>query len=178
MPPQHSVTAPIVFISRLDSAWDLDRALAEKDVVEGAKADEHPLVLYFSGESRYDLDASGTVWTEGEDKVLTPEPHAAREYLKEGIRPRMWTLRRLKFSQVSELLDAPRHRRLMHAFALGVVELVNGPDGLPVKSTRGVPLSEKHLDDIAEALGADLIYEVGEAILRASQAPTSAEKKL
>jgi hypothetical protein len=178
MPPQHSVTAPILFIARTDPAWDLDTAIVEKDGLEGDEHDGHPLVAYFSGASRYDLDAPGTVITRDAQGGKVHAQKSARDYLKPDSRPRIWTLRRIKLSLQAELEDAPKHRGCVQAFALGVASLVNGPPGLEVKAVAGVSLSDQVVDAVADQLGAETVYDVGEAVLRASRAPTSAEKKL
>lgn len=178
MPPQHSVTATIKFIRRTDPAWDLDRAIAEKEGLEGDEHDGHPLVAYFSGASRYDLDAPGTVIEKDAEGGKLHVQRCAREYLKPDSRPRIWTLRRIKLSLQAELEDAPKHRGHVQAFSLGVSSLENGPPGLEVKSSGGMPLADAVVDAVADQLGAEEVYEVGAAVLRASRAPTSAEKKL
>lgn len=178
MPPQHSVTAPIRFIHREDPVWDRDRWQAElgREGITDEEHDQHPIVLYFSGDSRYDLDAYGTVVELDGERAKVPVPRRPRDYLKPDGRPTTWHLRRLKMTQQASLDDTPRHSARMAAFALGVTKLENGPDGLEVVGAAG-PLSTAMVDAVAEHYGAAMIYDVGEAVLRASKAPTHAEKK-
>jgi hypothetical protein len=178
MPPQHNVTAPTRFIPRTDPAWDLDKALAELDGLAGPDRDSHPMVKYFAAESRYDLDAPGVVIERDLEGAAVHVHRIPREYLKPDSKPVTWTLRRLKLTQQSQLADAPQHQAEVSAFALTVTNLENGPPGVEVKGTAGVPLSATLVDQLAEVFGTDMIYEVGRAAMAASAAPSSAEKKL
>lgn len=74
--PTHSLDRDSVYIDVLDPAWDTDRVSEEREAMEAAGEDpsEHPVTVYFSGASRYDLDAPRQVG----DKTLTP-----RDYLTE-----------------------------------------------------------------------------------------------
>lgn len=178
MPPQHSVTAPIRFISRKDPAWDSERWEPEL-AVEGLtpeEHDQHPIVQYFSGESRYDLDASGIVYERDGTGAKVPTPRKPREYLKPDSRPVTWHLRRLKMTQQAAIDDAPKHSAELLGFTLGVTKLENGPDDLEIMGAAG-PLATAVVDAVADRFGSEIVYEVGRAVIRASRAPTPAEKK-
>lgn len=177
MPPQHSVTAPARYIPRDDPAWDLDAALAELEGVDGEQHDAHPMIAYFSGRSRFDLDAPGTVYERDGAGALVPVPRTPRAYLRPDSRPQTWLLRRLKLTQTVACLDAARHQGQLTAFALGVAGLEHGPDGIEVRSSAGVPISASVVEALSDAVGAERVLDVGAAVLLASQAPTSAEKK-
>jgi hypothetical protein len=178
MPAQHSITAPIRFIPRADPAWDLDVALAELDGLQGEDHSSHPLVAYFSGSTRFDLDALGGVVARDVDGAKIVEQKTPRAYLKPESRPTIWTLRRLKMAQVAALLDAPEHQAQLSAFAAGFVAVENGPPEIAdAKGVSGLTVPASVLEQIGDAVGSETVFAVGAAVLLASQAPTSAEKK-
>lgn len=178
MPPQHSVTAPIRFISRSDPAWDRERWETElaDERLKPEEHDNHPIVQYFSGDTRYDLDAAGTVYEYDGEGAKVPTPRRPRDYLKPDSRPLTWHLRRLKMTQQAAIEDAPKHSADLLGFTLGTTKLENGPDGLEVVGAAG-PLGNAVVDAVADRFGAEMVYEVGRAAIKASRAPTPAEKK-
>lgn len=166
--PQHSATAPIRFIPRTDPAWQLDEFPAEVDEL-GERAGEHPVGRYFRGESRFDLDAPG--FAAGEVKT-------ARQYLKADARPTTWLLRRLRIGELARCRDIGGHQGALQAFQLALTGVENPPAGVDVPHAGlARQLSEKQADAIADAIGARVAFEIGEAAMLASEAPTSAEKK-
>ncbi len=164
-PPQHSATATIQVIVQTDNAWNLDRFVAEVNEMPESAAGDHPLALYFSGKTRYDLDAPGRVG----ETTCTP-----RDYLLPSTTPALWTLRRLRIGEASRCRDIGGRQAQLEAFALAVTSstAVEVP---PQGITRR--LSDREVESIADQVGARVVWEVGEAAMRASEAPTSAEKK-
>lgn len=168
MPPQHSATAQIRFIRSTDPAWDLDCVEEERKRL-GKRTDEHPIPVYFAGESRYDLDAPGPV--DGETK-------SPRQYLRPEVKPRAWLGRRLGIAEVARCHDVGGSMGELEAFAMAVVGCENFPEPAPtIEQGPARRLSASLVDEIAERLGMAEVFEVGRAMLLASRAPTSAEKK-
>lgn len=151
-PPQHSVTASITYLR--SAAFDLDRVIAERATMPDG-GNGHPVVLYFAGETRHDLDAMAPV-----GDVM----RNAREYIKPDHGCREWKPRRLKALEVARCRDSGGKVGQLGAFALSMGE--------------GKPLTDAQVDAYAEDYGVDEICEVGEAALKASEAPKAAEKKL
>lgn len=150
--PQHSITSPITYIA--PAAFDLDRCITERETMPD-EGDGHPLSIYLRGESRYDLDAPQPVG----DQV-----HTARDYLKPDHSFPEWKLRRLNAREVCACRDAggDTGRRLAFSMTLSVL---------------GRPLSDAKVDEYADTHGMAEILNVGEAALRASEAPKASEKK-
>lgn len=151
MTPQHSVTAVTTFLST--RAFDLDRVVLERESMPNA-GNEHPVVVYFSGASRYDLDAEYPV---GEQMAR------ARDYIRKDHGQPEWKLRRLKALELARCVDEGGTVGKLQAFALGAA-----PKAMTDTEV------QQHVDDH----GMDAICDVGEAVLRASSAPKAAEKKL
>jgi hypothetical protein len=161
-PPQHSITAPIKFIPV--EAFDEPRAVEEMaDMEDGL---QHPLMRYLSGATRYDLGAAYPVGD---------EMRSASDYLRSDHGHPVWELRRLKLAEVSRCRDLGGASGQYAAFRLAFVS-VSGVEGAPVLAA-GKTLSEAQADSMIDTVGATAIYLVGEAALRASEAPRDAEKK-
>lgn len=150
--PQHSVTSSITFIR--SAAFDLDRVALERTTMPDG-GNGHPVVLYFAGETRHDLDAAAPV---GEFM------RTAREYLKPDHGCREWKPRRLKAIEVARCRDSGGKVGQLGAFALAMGE--------------GKPLTDAQVEALSDEYGVDELCDVGEAALRASEAPKAAEKKL
>lgn len=166
--PQHSATAPIRFIPRTDPAWQLDDFPTEVDEL-GDRASEHPIGRYFRGESRFDLDAPG---------FAGGEVRSARKYLKTDPAPTIWLLRRLRIGELAKCRDMGGHTGALQAFQLALIGVENAPPGVEVPAAGlARQLTEKQADAIADVIGARVAFEIGEAAMLASEAPTSAEKK-
>lgn len=149
-PPQHSITAPaVVYAYR---AFDWERIAIERDAME--RPDTHPFAVYWTGESRYAIDTPGRVG----DDIRT-----ARDYLRPDHGCREWRPRRLKASEVCRCRDASPKTGQLQAFALACGE--------------GRALTDAQVDALCDEYGVDEICWVGEAALRASEAPKLAEKK-
>lgn len=163
MPPQHSITAAIRYIP--SAAFDISRVSKERASMP-RDGDHHPVVLYFAGESRYDLDAPYPV---GDDLV------SARDYLLPDHTCPEWELRRLRMAQVARCRDAGGRVGQLEAFRLSFVS-VRGIEGAPTMGDDQT-LTEAQAEKIADVVGLAALYDVGEAALRASEAPKAAEKK-
>lgn len=163
--PQHSATAPIRFVSLNDDAWDLATANAEVEALEDDKKGDHPVTRYIQGKTRFDLDAPGQVG----DETKTP-----RDYLKAGVEPTIWTLRRLKISELTRCRDMGGRAGQLEAFRLALTDVAPQRCKIPEDTVR---VQDKALQTIVDAYGAETVWSVGEAALLAAAAPTDAEKK-
>ena len=163
-PPQHRADAPLLYIPPGDH-WDTNRVIAELDRMPANERETHPYTQYRSGVTRFDLDAPGGGGT-------TP-----RDYLKPEAAPPTWRLRRLPIREVATCLDLSDHESKMLAFRLGAKGLDPMPEGLAFSPPPGQACGEHELDAVAEALGTGAVFDVGRAILAASQRPTRAEGK-
>ena len=149
IPPQHSITAPIRYVSR--AAFDYDVINAEMAAMQDAS--QHPWAIYVRGESRFDLDAPYLV---GDGRKCV------REYLKPDHGFPIWTLRRLRPTDAAKCRDAGGKTGQLMAFALVAGEK---------------PMRDADVDAAADTHGLDEIYAIGEAALLASEAPKASEKK-
>jgi len=150
--PQHSITAQPRYIR--PAAFDVERCVAERETMPDG-GDGHPLRLYLIGESRYDLDAPGPV---------NGSMVCARDYLRPDHGCPEWPIRRLKVAEVNHCRDLGGDTGRTAAFAR-----VMGPPGRPI--------SDAKIEEYVDEHGMAEILAVGEAALRASEAPKAAEKK-
>jgi hypothetical protein len=162
-PPQHSATAKPRYVAKDDPAWD-ERFIAE--VAQLKEGEVHPLGSYFAGLTRFDLDASGKLG----DLVVTP-----REYLTADKTPVVYTLRRLRLRELAHVQDLPERQGQYTAYRMGLGK-IEGCEAIESNEFTSM-LSEATVDRHMEILGAAKIYEVGQAVLAASSAPTPAEGK-
>lgn len=162
-PPQHSITATIRYLPR--AAFDTDRAAEDRKSMP-ANGDGHPVVLYFAGETRYDLDAPAFVGD---------ETRCARDYLMPSHGQPEWEGQRIRIVDVARCRDVGGRLGQIEAFSIGL-RAVHGLDGAPALES-GRRVSERALDALVDLVGLDAICDVGEAFLRASEAPKAAEKK-
>lgn len=133
----------------------------------GEDEEDHPLFLYFSGASRYQLDAPSKVC--GEDRC-------ARDYLKDA--PVIWTMRRLgrkpyRMIMMLERRDE-REERDQEACRFGI-ESVSGPRA-PTLNPKPAGLRESDLDKIHE-YDFTLMERLGPAIIAMSKPLSAAEGK-
>lgn len=150
--PQHSITATPRYVR--SAAFDLDRVKRERATMPDG-GDGHPVVLYFAGESRFDLDAPHPV---GE------QIHSAREYLLPDHGAKIWEMRRLRPMECARCRDVGDNAGKLTAFALTM-------------GTPGRPLTDEQIEAYVDECGLEELYAVGDAALRASEAPKAAEKK-
>lgn len=169
--PQHSVTAAIRVISGSDPAWDHPTIDAEFEALsKQSPGATHPWVAYRRGETRFDLDAPAMIF--GEERT-------AKSYLRPEAKPMIWHGRRLKLAEQVRLRDIGGDEAKLMAFRLGAIDVENAPDNVRIpEQVMGRAMSEQMADSIAEIVGVDTVLEVGDSIMKASAAPTSAEKKL
>lgn len=172
-PPQHAVDAAPTFIAPTDDAWDDERIKRERAAMkaEGDKA-RHPVAVYYSGESRYDLDAPVTIG----GQVATP-----REYLREGCTPTVFHLRRdanvaLRRAQALAVITDPRAREaaIWDLVRHGVAKVTEGFDDHAPWDLEGGgirPLTDADMQQLHN-LGGGLLSDIGYAVFHAN-APLS-----
>lgn len=160
-PPQHSVTASIVFL--MDQAFDWTNVGAERALMPDS-GNDHPLVAYCAGTTRFDLDALCPVARVAADGSAELGHARARDYLKPNHGCREWRLRRLRSYEVAQCRDRGGKVGQLAAFALAAGD--------------GKPLTDAQVDALVDTYGMAEVVEVGEAALRASESPKAAEKKL
>lgn len=159
MPPQHSLHAQPCYIHPTDPAWS--NWMDEVNAMSVEQAAEHPMVKYFYGRSRYDLDAPGLVYG---------ETRTARSYL-DGT-PIVWRLRRLKIRQLAACQQRPENDGALDAVRLGLDSIDGHTE--PLKRVGGL-LHEDELDGLAQRYGARVVFDVGMAVIHASGEPTPGE---
>jgi hypothetical protein len=175
-PPQHRADAQPLYIARFDDAWDAERIERERTALanENAKT-EHPVDLYYSGRTRYDLDAPCTIG----GQVVT-----ARHYLREGASPTVFELRRVDGRRHDQALAvwARPQERVAAQWDLarwGVVRVTEGFGGAEWKlegGAGGLPLTEADVQLFFDAHGM-LPALLGIAVLNASAPLSEAEGK-
>lgn len=175
-PPQHSVDAEIEFILETDPAWDRERANDELQDMGDDEDTEHPLIKYYVGDSRFDLDAEGIRPESGPDGQVVLVPGKARDYLKPDVQPRVFRLRRLRAAQVSRCMDVGGRTGQQLACQQALSSIDPPIAGLKLKA-RKRPLVDDELQQLADAVGMDAVWEIGKAAIEASKAPTEQEKK-
>jgi hypothetical protein len=177
-PPQHSADAEIVFISESDPAWDR-RYREEIDALTEAKGSslEHPMVAYYTGRTRFDLDAPGTIVTGEDDGGPTYGTARPRDYLRPEAVPRTYHLRRMRSLEVARCDDVGGATSALVATSLTLAKIGNGPPGYKLKRKPGVPMTDGQLDELRDAIGMELVYQIGRAAIRASSSPTAEEGK-
>lgn len=169
LPPKHRIDAEALYVSAVDTAWDRPRIEAELDEL-GDQWDTHPVVRYFAGKTRYDVDAEGV-----------------RSYLNPGAW--IWVLRRLSTRDYARLCDmrgrGQHTERFDEAAKLCVLE-VRDAGGYKVRHAGG-ELSEACAWDLLRMFSnqvgvtreviPNLLYELGVASWRYSQGLQDSEKK-
>lgn len=149
-PPQHSATSTPTFVD--SAAFDIERVISERATMPDG-GDGHPVVLYFAGETRYDLSAPA---------LVGDETRCPRDYLRPDHDRPVWTLRRMRPTEVASCHDIGGQAAKLRAFALSAGERT---------------LTDLEVAAHVDQWGIATIYAVGEAALRASEAPKAAEKK-
>lgn len=151
-PPRHRADAPGQFISNHDSAWDFERIEADASL----RDTNGPWFRYYSGATRYDLQASDV-----------------RQFIREGERPTVFILRRLTLAEYARVTGIDDRERLLRAAELGVVGVENGGDaGFIADKWRGA-------EDVQRAfeIDAELPFNLGAAVLNYSRPIDEAEGK-
>ncbi|MEM6988919.1 MAG: hypothetical protein AAF721_00435 [Myxococcota bacterium] len=162
------MTAPSKYIAPDDPAWDsvwVDELTELQEAGSGGAA-THAMARYYSGETRFDLNAAG-------DDDRTPA-----SYLREGESPVLFSLRRLRMTELTKCRSLDGDAGAELAFRLSCVGIDNGPSGMSFNPPKpGRLMSDATLQEVADYLGAERIYAAGHAALKASRAPLYAEKK-
>ena len=169
-PPQHRADAPGVFIPRTDESFDRDRYDAEIRKMREAKLPiaDHPIERYYSGRTRYDLDASD---------LLFGQEVTARGYFSREA-PEMFVLRRLgraEFHRVMHLAEAGQvvEGQLL-ACRYGVAAVENST--VRLQGAESGLLTHEDMQSLFEA-EQTLCSALGFAVFRFGQQLTPAEKK-
>lgn len=198
--PRHSISATPIYIAQTDPAWDRDRIKRENDEVEAALSawresqteghdppprppghEERPINIYFSGESRYDLDARHP-WR-GEHVAardyLTGDPTRfvlRRMSMTSFARVTDWIQRRTKAEAESGRVDASEWNQIMLYCAQHGIADVQNLEGFDLERS-GELVSEASIQVLHDVGGMALIEELGLAVFRLSQPLSKAEKK-
>lgn len=168
-PPQHHADAVPLYICSTDDAWDDPRIAAEREALK-KEGGRHCLDVYYSGDTRYDLDAPHTAG----GTVVT-----ARNYLREGSTPTVFHLRRVSGLRRSQAIavwhdDRERQAAQWDLCRYGIVKVTEGIAGTPWDfqgGMQGQPLTDADLQVLYD-VGMALPTLVGVAVLHAS-APLS-----
>lgn len=169
-PPQHRADVPGVFIPRSDGAFDRDRYDREVARLEadGGDRSAHPIERYYSGETRYDLQAV---------EVLFGESVCAGDYFR-GEDPERFTLRRLDWSQWHQVMSLIESGSFSQAQLLAARVGVAGVENSTIKLTGAAAGMLTH-DDMQRLFDADpgLPSALGFAAWRYSRPLSESEKK-
>lgn len=206
--PRHSATHKFAYVWDIDPAWRHDRITSEVEEAaaardraleeRGREADlsdlddpnRHPVYVYLSGETRYDLGAP-IPW--GGREV------SAKEYLADGYVA--WHIGRLRSEQKMRIADMFAHYSrkssggelqptdtgygtiMRHCCVYGLLGVLEGLPEFDFVRVHG-RVSEQTMDQIdaigdtqGVQMGTNLIRKLGEAVYRASTELTDAEKK-
>lgn len=174
-PPQHRVDAEPVYVHPLDEAWDNARIQDDRDAMRerGEDPDEHPVWIYLTGRSRYDLDANlkyGSGTAKASDWL---DMKAATLFRLRRLDPRPFARvhARKEAAAVREEVD---HEASLEGCRFGL-ERVEGPDS-PKLIGRG-ELTERDIAALTDRFGAPVVWAVGDAAYFASIPLTEDEKK-
>ena len=175
-PPTHRIDGVAVFISQLDSAWDLERLTAEREanVADAVKAKapylitaeeraaavaRSPVERYYAGKTRYQLGAAD--WT------ADGKPGCARDFLKPGERPAEFGLRRLGYRAYCAVSAGENIRaRLIESARLGLCSIT--ADGYTWQAIGDALAGDNQLEALHEA-NPSLLHEIGAAVLNLSR---------
>jgi len=166
-PPANDANAPAKWIPNTDPAWDKDRIRAEK-VKLGDREAEHPVVVYYSGATHYDLDAQITI----PEPIRSPDgPASATVGAWLTGDPTIFTLKSLG-AMDWEIATGDSEKIWFELCRRGIQDVCNidGVDGAPVEHLprdRDGKTSEAWLDALSRS-DRNLIPELGLAIYRQS----------
>lgn len=170
-PPSHRIDAEAILVLEEDSAWDHTRIAKEREAMVKAKQDpdRHPVAVYLSGETRFDLSAP----------IRLPNGDEARasDYLSLG-EAWQFKLKRLGWSQVYAI-EAAQGRDFANGSALscriglGSVDGLNAPQIEHDKLGLVADESMQALFDLRPSLP----VQIGVAVFQASMPLKPAEKK-
>lgn len=174
-PPQHRANAEPIYVHFSDDAWDHARIETDMEAMkrDGQDPSQHPVALYWSGSTRYDLHA----------RVLYGNDSAPATDWLDMKKACLFTLRRLdpgKFARVQARKEAAsRKGESDYENAIDscrwTLAKCEGP-GAPKLSGRG-ELSDRDIAELTECFGAPLVWALGDAGYLASIPLTDDEKK-
>ena len=135
--PQYRVDDPIEYISRQDSSFDMDRFDNEVEELRknGEDSNNHPVIRYFLGRTRYSLKA---------DEI--------KEYFDEAKDPIVFTIKRLnrrQYSEIKNMIDNDKEAPAQElAFQFGVKEISEESLKLEGPHTKTKFLTDADLDRV------------------------------
>jgi len=151
-PPQHRADAPIVFIAPLDPAWDHERIQAEqKPLLKSAKSGD-----------------------EAARKALNSQPYGM--YIRGETRGDVSTPS-LDGATIADYLDGNEVR--VEVRRLGLLELARFRDqgGRVGQFAAASAAYDGNVEELAEEHGAEFVFDLGEFVMRCSEAPRPGESK-
>lgn len=170
-PPQHRADTPGIFIPKNDSSFDQDRHDRElaKLKEEGLDINLHPIERYYSGKTRYDLDAPDE---------LFGATVCARDYFDSSKNPERWTLRRLDWAQwhkvASLMQSADFDQGQLVACRFGISGVENST--LKLKGMEAGLLTHEDMQTLHDA-DSTLLTNLGYAVWMYSSPLRESEKK-
>ena len=168
-PPTHQADAAhVLYVSALDGAWDIERITADREK-RLARADKGadpsdavaacPVVQYHAGKTRGQIDAPA--WD------ADGKPCSAGSFLREGVKPSTFGLRRLGYRAFGEVLGIVEPRaRLVAAARLGLRSI--DADGYTWAAAGDALATDEQLEALHAANPA-LLTEIGGAVLALSR---------
>lgn len=144
-PPTHKIDAVGVFVARADTSWDtarieaeiaaaIERSDAAKMAEPGSSVldeirDAHPVVRYYRGLTRYQLDAP--------DHDLTGAPTTARQYLLGE--PTEFVLQRLSWDEMERIASITTTRLRWSEYVRKALGAIRGGDLQWTRTNSDVP---------------------------------------
>ncbi len=160
-----------IYIPAEDPAWDDDLVEADKERMKeaGESPEEHPVQVYWMGQSRYDITAKLPV---------CGEPKSVADYLKSDVAHTEFEILPLKVRDYAMAQDLRESSKSNQGWLFCIEHGLNGVGELPI-DTRGDGKRRRVTADGLETLGRmGLTYELGLAIYLLSAPVSDAEKKL
>jgi hypothetical protein len=174
-PPQHRVDAEAIYVHPADEAWDWPRITNDREAMaeRGEDPDQHPVSIYLTGRSRYDLHARMKF---GSDSA----PASDWLDMKSAT---LFNLRRLEPRDFARI-----HPRKIRAQETGVEDLeasldacvaglrsIDGPDSPKIVGRDR--LTDQDVKRIEDRFGPSAPWAIGDAAYFASIPLTDDEKK-
>jgi len=162
--PLYRIDSPSIYVHPADDAWKSELITDERTKLEEDDPDAwHPFDLYIVGQTRYSLDE-------------------AQKYLDMSKRPTMWYFRRLTMNEYEQLKMRQGFGMEKAAYREAVLMCLNRIDNLGdvqiKKMSPSDKLADSKIDEIRNLVGMQIIWDVGQAIMKASEDLVVIEKKL